>query len=189
MSHNVEYYQYPLNVSKDKVKADLDNYVAHADWQEGCCGLYHGIRWLSDKTYKDYQEAHDALERLDRGNYDNLAVQFYRSDFTPDDKYRELEKKTEEARKEFMLRDSKIYPTTITSALLTCKHCGSKLSRVYLQHNACPVCGRDLRPDYMIKSVETARSKYNKARENAVAYKERKAKKTAMWLVKIEYHT
>ena len=189
MSHNVEYYRYPLNVSKDKVKADFDNYVAHADWQEGCCGLYHGIRWLSDKTYKDYQEAHDAIDRLDRGNYDNLAVMYYQSDFTPDEKYNELKAKVEDARKEFESRALKNYPSTITSAFMGCKNCGSKLARLYLQHNSCPVCGRDLRPEYMIKSVEAAKSRYNKAVENACAYKERKSKKKVMWLVKIEYHT
>ena len=189
MSHNVEYRRYPLHVSKEKVKNDLDNYVAQADWQEGCCGLYHPIRWLSDKTYNSMQEAMDAIERLDRGGYDNLAVQFIQSEAISDAKYKELSKKADEAEKEFERRDSALYPDSVTSALISCKYCGSKLSRVHLKMNACPVCGHDLRPEYILKSVETARSKWNKARENAVNYLNRHSKKDTMWLVKFEYHT
>ena len=57
MSHEVCHFTYPKNVNKAKVQKDLDNYVAHEDWQEGCTGLYHNIRWLDSKIYETPEEA------------------------------------------------------------------------------------------------------------------------------------
>ena len=189
MSHNVEYYQYPLNVSKEKVKNDLDNYVAHADWQEGCAGLYHPIRWLDGKIYNSLQEARDAIDQLDRGCYDNLAVQYIRSDYKPDDTHKALSKKADEARSEYESRDLDFYPRTISSAFIGCKKCGSKLARTLLRSNSCPVCGHDLRPEYILKSVESALNKWKRARDKAEEYARKHSKKEVIWLVKIEYHT
>ena len=43
MSHNIEYRTYKEDVDKNKVKNELDIYVAHADYGEGCSGLYNPI--------------------------------------------------------------------------------------------------------------------------------------------------
>ena len=191
MSHNIEHFEYPVNVAKEKVKRELDNYVAHADWQEGCTGLYHNIRWINGKVYDTYEEAEEAIKRYDNGNYDNIAVPFYRiMELDPDDKYRELSDKSDKLEKEFDRRLYSLYPATLTSEFLGCKHCGSKLARKYLLHtNNCPVCQYDLRPEYLMKSIEAARTRMNKARDAAADYLRKNAKKEAYWLVKIEYHT
>ena len=75
MSHNVEHYTYPENVNKTEVQAELDHYAAMQDWQEGCQGLYHDIRWLWDKVYSSYEEAEKAIEKLDNDDkrYDRIS--------------------------------------------------------------------------------------------------------------------
>ena len=70
-----------------------------------------------------------------------------------------------------------------------CKSCGSKLSRVHIKTNRCPVCGADLRPQTMQKAVEAARAKWNRAQDAYNAYVKAHSKSKVMWLVKIEYHT
>ena len=44
MGHNIKYFEYKEDVDRRKVEAQLDNYVAHEDWQEGCSGLNSPIR-------------------------------------------------------------------------------------------------------------------------------------------------
>ena len=97
--------------------------------------------------------------------------------------------KSDALRKEFDRRMDSLYPATLTSTFIGCKNCESRLSRKHLRTNACPVCGRDLRPEYLMKSIEAARTKMNRARDAAADYLRKKAKKEAYWLVKIEYHT
>lgn len=190
MSHNIEYFEYPYGISRDKVKKELDAYVAHADWQEGCSGLNNPIRWINGKTYDTYEEAEAAIKRYDNGWYDNVAVPYYRTgEMQADAKYNELSKKSDDLRKEFDQRMAKLYPATLTSDFIGCKNCGSRLSRKHLHTNFCPVCEKDLRPEYMLKSIEAARSRMNKATDAAAEYLRKKAKKEVWWLVKIEYHT
>jgi len=189
MSHNIEHFEYPQNVSKQDVEKELNSYIAHEDWQEGCSGLYHPIRWLDDKVYDTYNDACEAINRLDKGWYDNIAVQYYERETKADDKYKELEKKSDELYKEFDRRDKLLYSDFVISNSIGCKKCGSRLASKWLRSNFCPVCKNDLRPEHMLKSVEAAKAKANRARKAAADYLVKVAKKRIMWLVKIEYHT
>ena len=187
--HNIEYYTYSENVNKKKVQSQLDDYVAHEDWQEGCCGLFHDIRWLGDKVYSNSEEAHQAIERLDRGNYDQLAVKYIYHHDPDDDKRKAMEQKIRDTYKEYERRSSILYANTVTSAYIGCKKCGSRLSRTHLKSNACPLCREELRPDHMLKSVASAKAKWERAQRDLTEYREKKGKKEVLWLVKIEYHT
>lgn len=187
--HNIEYFTYPENVDKDRVEAQLDDYVAHEDWQEGCCGLYHAIRWLKDKTYDNSEEAHKAINDLDRGDYDNLAVRYCVHHRTNDAKEKALSEKLNETYKEYDRRSKILYAEQVTSAYIGCKECGSRLARTRLKSNHCPVCQAELRPEHMMKSVQAAKSRWDKASREYKAYIGKKGKKEVMWLVKIEYHT
>ena len=62
--------------SIEKVQRDWDNYVAHADREEGCGGLGKKIRWLEDHICDSQEEAEEYIKREDRGWYDQLAVRF-----------------------------------------------------------------------------------------------------------------
>ena len=187
--HNIEYFTYPENVDRQGVEKKLDNYVAHEDWQEGCCGLYHPIRWLKDKVYANYVEAHEAVEKLDGGDYDNLAVKYYVYHQQNDDKLKLLKQKVSEAYDEYDRRYKILYSDQVTSAYIGCKNCGSRLARPYLKSNSCPVCRAEMRPEYMLKSVSSAKNKWERAQREAKEYTEKKCKKEIVWLVKIESHT
>lgn len=189
MSHNIEHFTYPKSVNKTQVQKNLNNYVAHADWQEGCSGLDKPIRWLDNKIYESEEEARKAIEKLDRGWYDQLAVLFKESHTPDDEKIKELRAKAAKACHEWNKRDRVIYADTVTSAFIGCKKCGSRLARTYLHRNTCPVCSAEMRPEHMLKSVSSAENKWKKAENDIAEYIKKKGKKEVMWLVKIEYHT
>lgn len=187
--HNVEFKTYPEKVDKAKVKKELDHYVAMQDWQEGCKGLAHDIRWLDEKVYSCYEEAEDAIGKLDKGWYDQIAVKYYEPVAFMDEKRQQLEQKRIKAMDEYHLRDLKVYPKTLTSAFHECKKCGSRLAVPHLQTNFCPVCKADLRPEYILKSIAAAEEKLKAANERLSDYIDKHSKKQIYWLVKIEYHT
>ena len=187
--HNIEYYSYSRNVDKRKVQKELDEYVAHEDWQEGCCGLLRPIRWLGDKVYLSRQEAEEQIGKLDRGDYDQIAVLYEYHHNPRNDKEKELRDKQAECYKEYGKRNAVLYAETVKSAFIGCKKCGSKLARGFIKANSCPVCRAELRPDHMLKSVEVAKNRWVKAQNDLNDYIMRKGKKEVMWLVKIEYHT
>ena len=190
MSHNIMYRDYPEKVNKKQVQADWDHYVAMEDWQEGATGLPNAIQWLENHTYESYDLAKDAIKRLDKGWYDQLAVKYVsRSQTGNNKKVSELETAVEDAWKEYERRAKVLYPQTLQAALITCKKCSSNLSKAYLKSNLCPVCHEDLRPDHIKKSIKAAEDKWKRRRIELDDYKSKHGKKETRWLVKIEYHT
>ena len=186
--HNIEYYDYRENVDKKAVQADLDEHVSHETWQEGGAGL-EPIRW-NNYVCKNEEEARKWIEEHDSGWYDQLAVKFYdpiRGEKSP--KIDELDARIQETYKVFRDRSNVIYPKIRTSEFIGCSNCGSRLASKFLNRNTCPVCNKDLRPETMLKSIEAARTKWQKAQENKKEYIEKHSKKEIRWLVKIEYHT
>lgn len=189
MSHNIQHYSYPENCDRAKVKAEIDHFVAMEDYQEGCTGLYHPIRWIETDICMDYESAIKTIVKLDRGDYDNLAIRFY--NYLPyyDSKTEELEEKKSAAYSKYRKLDNIVYPKTLRSAYITCKVCGSKLSRTRLAGNNCPLCKNSLLPESYRVKIQAAKEKFEKACDNLRKYRRSKAEKTVMWLVKFEYHT
>lgn len=187
--HNVEHWSYKENVDRDKVRDEIDYYVAHEDWQEGCAGLLKGIRWLdAEPICESYSEAVARLEKLDRGGYDNLAVRFYERRKPNDKKMKELVEKAEKALKEYEEVNKASYPKSLHSEFVTCKSCGSKLKRELIRGNSCPLCGVDMRPESWMKRIEVKDAALKKAQREVFEH-EKKGKKEVKWLVKFEYHT
>ena len=189
MGHNIDYRSYPEAVSRVKVKNELDHFVSMEDWQEGCSGLYNPIRWIETVICDDYEKAIEYIANADRGDYDNVAVRYY--NFLPyfDKKVEELEAKKDSAYKKYREVEGIIYPKTVKAAYITCKVCGSKLSRARLTGNNCPLCRNNLCPDSHKGKVKAAKDRFIKASDNLRKYKRSKAKKEILWLVKFEYHT
>ena len=189
--HNVEYFEYPAKVDCRKVQKELDDYVAAETREEGGGGLFRPIRWLGNIIYSDREAAEHAIRDKDNGCYDQLAVKFFHYSPVKDKKTEELEAKIKEAYAELSRREQKLYPEQLTSEYIGCKACGSRLSRSHLvrhRNNFCPVCGKDMRPESMLKSIEVARGRWNRAKEELRMHKQH-GKADARWLVKIEYHT
>ena len=186
MGHNIEYRDYKENTDKKKIYEELNNYVEHATWQEGGSGIDH-ISW-NDHVCESYEAAKDWIEKHDKGWYDCLAVKFERPiRGTYDTK--KFDEKIRETCAVCTERSSVIYPKTRTSEFIGCDKCKSRLARTYLNRNYCPVCGNDLRPESMLKSITTATEKWKKAMMAKDEYVRKHSKKEIRWLVKIEYHT
>jgi hypothetical protein len=190
MSHNIEHRTYIENIHRDFVKRELDHYVSQADWQEGCSGLYREIRWLDNvPVQEDYETAIQYIEDHDRRDYDNLAVRYYEYMPKQSAKRKELEMKVRDAYNEYVERERAVWASTVTAQFVTCKGCGSKLSRIHIRENRCPVCRTDLRPETQLKRVAAAKAKWEKVQQAKRDYEKAHSDKKIMWLVKFEYHT
>lgn len=197
MSHNIQYYDYPENVDKEKVFADLANYVRHEDWQEG--GHLSKIRWIPGPVLESRDAAEKYIEKHDNGWYDCLAVRYRQPKSGVQSKaYLDLQQRSQKAQARYQSLVGAVYASTVKAAFIGCKNCGSKLSRKYILAknrgvcaNFCPVCGADLRPvttqERIKKAFEAHREILGKMEEEAKRMAKRNGE--VRWLVKIEYHT
>lgn len=191
MSHNIEYGIYKENINKDKVQKEWDNYVRIADRAEGASGLGKAIRWAEGVAPLNSEEdAYDWVKSHDKGWYDQLAVRFYDVEAVNTAKLDELRKKCSDAQKKWAVKNNVLVRDTRTSAYIGCAKCGSKLSRVHLNRNRCPLCGEDLRSATELKALDNLSKKIDTLKEQARKEEAKQKKKAPVkWLVKIEYHT
>ena len=191
--HNIEYRVYPEKVDKAKVHKELDQYIHTQTIGEGGHGLISDIRYLNNAGIaKDRQEAEDIIKKRDMGWYDQLAVRFYSPNvksLVNDKNLVALRAKQADAYKNYTDKNNVVYPMTRTSEFISCRSCKSSMNRLNIISNRCPVCGKDLRPETTLKSIEAAKAKWKKAEKAANDYELAHSKKEVMWLVKIEYHT
>lgn len=73
MSHAVEYLTYHCSKSENYILKDLNSFAYDPQESSG----YHGqITFHKEPVYKNREEAEAAIEKLDRGWYDDHAVRF-----------------------------------------------------------------------------------------------------------------
>lgn len=194
MSHNIEYFTYPITKNPSAIEKELQTYAKHATREEGGGGLCRSIRWL-DYVCDDYESAQDFVQKKDKGWYDQLAVKFKHFD-KPLTSKRLDELKAQHCEAVHKLHDleNKVVFTDFKAQFITCKNCGSKLNKDYIKRNSCVVCGYDMRSDTAKNAITRLKEKIEKLTK-AIAAEEKKlaetnAKKAKLyWLVKIEYHT
>lgn len=194
MSHNIHHFDYPADVSKDEVFQQLNNFVRCEDWGEG--GHLHPIRWLSEPPLDSRYDAEQYIEKNDKGWYDCLAVRYREPKPGMQSKaYLDLQQRFRKADMRYREMNQEVYATTITSAFIGCKNCGSKLSRKHLlscnRGNYCPVCNADLRPASTLEKIRKAHASMLEIGKKMDMEKCRMARRNGevRWLVKIEYHT
>lgn len=190
--HNIEYYSHPENCNKKKVESELNTYVTQQTYQEGRHGLDRPIRWLNVGPLPDYDAAKETIEAHDSGWYDQLAVRYRELPANVSNKkIEELKNKAAEVYQTLMQLEKKVAAKDFKAQLVSCKKCGSKLNKDYLNSNFCPLCRADMRSDTTQKRIAALRQKHQELQE--VLRKEQAAlaakKGKVMWLVKIEYHT
>lgn len=190
--HNIEYYTYLENCNRKNVEKELNNYVAHQTYQESGHGLDRPIRWLNVEPLPDYDAAKKAIEDHDSGWYDQLAVRYRQLPANVSNKkIEELKNKAAEVYQTLMQLEKKVVVKDFKAQLVTCKKCGSKLNKDYLNSNFCPLCRSDMRSDTTQKRIAALRQKHQELQEalrkEQAALAAKKGK--VMWLVKIEYHT
>lgn len=200
MSHNIEHWtmEYTPNNPKkeERNRINLENkaeeYAERVDWEEGG-GLNRGFRWLERRIYDNYEEAEEAIEELDEGDYDNLAV-LYRDygKVKPSAKMKAIDARLEDMRKKYVELE-KTSTTDLNerkSAFLGCKNCGSKLATKYLHFSKCPVCGAELRSDTVMNRLANMTKKIKELnKEHTMEEKKLKNKAETRWLVKFEFHS
>lgn len=193
MGHEKQYVTYPESVNKKSVQSEWDAIVRQICWQEGASGLCSSIRWI-DKICASYEEAEEYIKRHDNGWYDQLAVKYLDySGVQPDKKLLELQKRVNILYEVYLQKANNIHYAGAKAKYITCKCCGSSISREHLRGNHCPVCKADMRPDSTQQRIVSAKASYENAlctlKAEQKKYQE-KCKKQAKvrWLVKIEYH-
>lgn len=185
--HEIHYASYKEKADRKKVEAEWDRICTReSDYHKG---LYNHIRWIEDGISESYDEAQKRIERLDRRDYDQLAVKYKHYLENKTKGFAELQKKVAESYEDYRKKSQRIHYTSenVTSVHVGCKNCGSKIAVKYLKANFCPVCHADLRPASTLKVIENARKKWE-ALTKRLATEEKKGKFEIRWLVKIEYH-
>ena len=189
MGHAVDYF---TTNKRSEIMAIAEEYAFYnTDRGENPTGSYHGRMTIHDKPIcESYDEAHDFICRNDNGWYDDHAVQYKdKSALAPT---KAMLANKEKARK--LMADKKAYeekhdPRARKAEYIGCKTCGSKLSREYLRGNKCPMCGTDLRADYVVERIAKYNADYKKLLEQYMEMESKqKGKCPIKWLVKIEVH-
>jgi len=188
MGHAIDYITVD---NKSDIMRVAENYARHnTDMEENPSGSYHGNMTIHNHVCESYEDAEDYIDRHDTGWYSDHAVQFKDKSILKPTKQMETvkaraDKMAEERRKyyeEHAIKNRK-------SEFVGCKKCGSKLSVKHLRGDKCPVCGNDLRAEYVIERLK----KYNKDivaldDQYVELHKKQQGKCPIKWLVKVEVH-
>lgn len=191
MGHCTDYIV--VDKKKDIMGVAQDFAFYNTDRYENPSGRYHNsLDVLEGTVYDDYDSAYEKsleLERL-RGSYNDFAIPFYSSvKQEPTKQMENIEKRMEK-----IIIDKKEYEEkhsikSLSSKLVTCKHCESKLAKDFLKRNNCPVCGKDLRSQYILDRIKKYDNDYKKLNKQLTEIKKKRNKKGPIkWLVKVEVH-
>lgn len=200
MGHNIEFRDYSIKTSKDKIFSEIDSYVRGCTWLEGGSGIGK-IRWLETTVCTNYEEAESYLESHDKGWYDCLAVQYKDipyMELEPSKKMLDLAQRINAERTKCTDYEKAHSVKAFKADFVGCGSCGSKLKRELLQTERCPLCRADLRGKTTLETLAKYRAKIEELattqeaeRKKQQADYEKKQEKNAeiRWLVKFEYHT
>lgn len=196
MSNNIEMVTYSLNVDKTKIQEFWDDYVGSDDWQEDSGGLPNNINWVENRVFDTYEDAENYIKECDEKIYYNCMAVQYR------DMPKDITSKAMGALKERLQKESdklneytKAHTVKAFKAdFVGCAGCGSKLAKVRLLSDKCPLCGADLRGKTTLKTL--ARYENNIQELNKKIKEEEKKltikyanKAEIRWLCKVEYYT
>lgn len=185
--HNIEYITLKENCDRKRVYESLARMA-----EEDGDGLYRGIDWYEKvEPLESYEKASNWIENHDNGDYQNLAVRYYSYNGVEDSKKAkeilERIKDEEKKRSDYIEKHSVL---TFKAEFIGCQKCGSKIARIYLRNDKCPVCGEDLRSKTTLETIKRYNGKIYDLKKK-YAEEKYKSKKNAkvMWLLKYEYHS
>ena len=150
-----------------------------------------------NRMFDTREQAEEWIKGNDRGFYGGLAVKYHHFDrekIPASKKENQLQERIFEVRQK---RDEYINANRVRdhkADFIGCKNCGSKLSRIYLRNDHCPVCETDLRSKtvldritgFDLKIEELGKAKRAAELDN---YAKNRGKSELRWLVKYEYHS
>lgn len=186
MGHCIVHHIYSATWTLKQVTDDVIDYVNHNGDRYGT----NSIRVPIEKVFDTVEEAETFIEKVDRHNYDGIAVKFLDfSEVEENAKIKELRTKIADT-----VRKQRDYIAAHSvkkqkAAYIGCRACGSKLNKEKLKSERCPLCNSDLRSastQERIASFYAKIEEYNKKIKQEQLKQKKKAK--VKWLVKFEYH-
>ena len=204
MGHTIEY----ITVNK---KSEIMDTAEHFAWEnvdpfESPSRDYHGRMTIHDNgtIYNSYEEAEEAINRFDRGFYDDHAVAFYDTTHLKQSskvtKLQDKVKETQKAKEEYIAKNRVGFRK---SAFIGCDECGSKMAHQWFvkevdgtavcKTDLCPVCRNDLRSTTVKERIMKFDDKIQELFETIRKVKKEEHKKNlkkakVRWLVKVEVH-
>lgn len=199
--HEIHTEVFSMKTSKEKIKTVMDSYARkHGEYHQGI----DRIDWIdSMEPFSNEDEAYEYVRKYLFGDYEQVAVPFLRAENVEAQvkghprleasyrKVQEARQKAYDARNECLNLERRFHFGQAKAAYISCRHCGSKISRDYLKTNYCPVCHADMRPRSTLDSISSKKKKAEELEEKASSLDKelrKKLKSEEMWLVKIEYH-
>lgn len=189
MAHAIEYFT--VNDRKEIMRTAEEFAYYNTDRQENPSGSYHGDMTIHDDIIcESYEEALEMIAKFDSGFYDDHAVQYKDKSVLKPTKQME----TLRARMHKNIEDKRDYAEKHSirerkSEFAGCKKCGSKIATKYMRADRCPVCGNDMRAEYVIERLKKYDDDLDKMRtQYAELEKNQKGKCPIRWLVKVEVH-
>ena len=187
--HDIEYYTTDKRSEIMRIANEFAFY--HTDKGENPTGAYHGNMTIHDRPIcESYEEAKEKIDEWDNGWYSDHAVQYKdKSKLKPTKQMEALEAK---ARK--LVTEKYDYETAHSmqnrkSEFIGCKKCESKIARKYLRADRCPVCGVDMRPEYVIERIRKYDADYKAVMKQIEELRRKQNGKCPVrWLVKVEVH-
>ena len=193
MGHSIQFDVFPMSMSKGEIFAEVDE-VALCQGDSGS-GLDKDIRWYDNDIQESEEEAEAFINEHDTGWYDQLAVPFRKvnQEHLTTKKTLDLKRRIADLEEVYYTKNSNIHYANVKSKTIACKTCESKLATAYLRSNHCPLCRSELRPDSVLKDLESKAEKLKALRQQLKDEEKKLAAKaikhsTLMWLVKTEFH-
>lgn len=207
MGHAVDYMTFDRKTPRKTMRACVEDWAKHnvdpyehsEDGNIWNIDVYDGTlngdrAWHEDMVYACRQDAIDAIERMDKGFYDDHAVLFYDVDsLKPTAAMNAIKRRQDETEKkrEALIADSHAW-TGRKSKYVTCEGCGSRLNVERLRSMrtcVCPLCRNDLRSETVLNRIKAYDEKIKELRgKYANEMKKLKSKAAVKWLVKMEVH-
>lgn len=189
MGHAIEYFTTDNRKYIMKMAEEWASY--NVDRQENPNGDYHGKMTIHDNIIcKSYEDAVEKIQQLDNGWYDDHAVQYRDIDsLKPTKTMNQIEE-----RKAKLIADKFDYMEKHSvkarkSEFIGCPKCKSKLAREHLLSERCPLCGEELRPDYVVERIKKYDEDYNELfKKYRNLAEKRKESCPIKWCFKVEVH-
>lgn len=163
----------------------------NTDRGENPHGDYHGRMTIHDDIIcESYEDAVETINNLDRGFYNDHAVKFKdKSQLKPTKQMLALQAKGEKIMEDLHDYEDKHSIKERKSKFVGCRECESKLAVKRLRGNKCPVCGADLRADYIVERIAKYHEDYKDTlKKYSELRKKQSGKCPVRWLVKVEVH-
>jgi len=197
MGHACEILTFPVSMSREKISKECGRWATcNCDLEErGGCGYDSLDVKFTYETFDTYDEAEKYLEGT-FGNYREIAVKYKKyPKVQPSKAITDLERRIEEYSKRCNELNKPHY-ANVTQKTVKCKICGSSLATEYCgqtYRNICPVCRADLRPDSILKKIDSYEATIidlkKKLKDEEKKQNQKNAAKAEMfWAVACEVH-